>query len=62
MFIHTQDGVPLGQSNLIEPQQPGSYGAQWSANAEPDPNCDPTQGPCEMWLPGNYSVEVGMYV
>lgn len=59
LLIRTQDGLPLGQSNLIDPQDPGSYTVKWDGSAKPDPNCDPTQGPCETWAPGNYSVEVG---
>jgi hypothetical protein len=27
--------------------------------AQPDPHCDPSQGFCEMWLPGNYTVKIG---
>ena len=57
--INTQDGIPLGQSHLVEPQLPGIYNVTWNVKAEPDSDCDPTQGPCEMWLPGNYSVETG---
>ena len=55
--IHTQDGIPLGQSQLSEPIDPGTYHVKWDADASPDPNCDPTQGPCEMWLTGNYTAE-----
>lgn len=62
LVIHTQDGIPLGQTHLTEPQQPGTYNVKWDGSAEPNPNCDPTQGPCEMWLPGNYSVETGKSV
>ncbi len=60
--IETQDLIPIGQSELFIPQNPGTYNVTWNASAKPDPNCDPTQGPCEMWIPGNYSVEVGMSV
>ena len=28
-------------------------------SAKPNPDCDPTQGPCEMWLPGVYNVTFG---
>lgn len=59
LLIRTVDGIPLGQRYLTEPQKPGTYNLKWDVSAEPDPDCDPTQGPCEMWLPGNYSVEVG---
>ena len=47
-----------GNSELIEPLQPGSYNTTVSVDAKPDPNCDPTQDICENWLPGNYSVVV----
>lgn len=59
LVIHTKDGIPLAQSKLMVPQDPGSYNVKWEGTAAPDPNCDPTQGPCEMWLPGNYTAEVG---
>ena len=59
MVMHTQDGIPVGQSHLVSPQQPGTYNVKWDGSAAPDPNCDPSQGPCEMWVPGNYSVKVG---
>ena len=59
MVIIAADGLPLGQSNLVEPLAPGSYPISWDGNASPDPDCDPTQGPCEMWIPGLYKVEVG---
>ena len=38
----------------------GTYGTKISIKAEPDPDCDPTQGPCEQWLPGEYKVSMGM--
>lgn len=60
--ILTVDNIPLGDSQLLLPQDPGSYNAKWTVTAEADPDCDPTQGPCEMWLPGNYTVTVGKLV
>lgn len=62
LSIRTVDGIPLGQSFLNEPQQPGVYTVSWSVTAAPDDDCDPTEGPCEMWLPGNYTVNVGKKV
>ena len=59
MNIDTQDGIPLGQSQYSAPLQPGTYTVKWTGEAAPDPDCDPTQGPCEMWLAGNYTVNVG---
>ena len=59
LLINTKDGIPLGQRVLSEPLDPGTYTDEWKVTAAPDPNCDPTQGPCEMWLPGNYSVQIG---
>ena len=46
----------------MEPQSPGAYMLSWKIQAKPDPNCDPTQQPCEEWLPGNYSAQVGEYI
>ena len=57
--IHTQDGIPIGDNQLMEPQDSGTYNAKWNSKAAPNPDCDPTQSPCEMWLPGNYTVTVG---
>ena len=59
VLIKTVDGIPLGQSYLTEPQQPGTYIIKWDVAAKPNPNCDPIQEPCENWLPGNYSASVG---
>lgn len=59
--ITTQDGIPLGNSLLVLPQNPGNYSVSAKGEAKPDPDCDPTQGPCEMWLPGNYSVDLGKH-
>lgn len=61
MLIHTPDQIPLGKSTLEKPKDSGTYHVSWLGKAAPDEDCDPTQGPCEMWLPGNYSVEVGKY-
>ena len=60
LLILTQDGIPLGDDTLSEPLKPGSYNVTWNVQAKPDPRCDPTQEPCEQWLPGNYTVDVGM--
>lgn len=30
-------------------------------DAKEDPNCDPSQGPCEEWLPGLYPVQIGKH-
>lgn len=54
--IETVDGIPIGQRFLQEPLPAGSYNKTLNLKAEPDQNCDPTQGPCERWLAGNYTV------
>ena len=59
LVILTVDGIPVGQNQLMEPQQPGTYNTKWSIQAKPDPNCDPTQQGCEMWEVGNYQANVG---
>ena len=59
LVILTQDGVPVGNNELSEELKPGQYQVSWDAQAKPDPRCDPTQQICEMWLPGNYTAEVG---
>ena len=59
IFIGTVDGIPAENSQLNVAQNPGTYSVQWDLKAEPDPNCDPSQGPCEKWLPGLYNVTIG---
>jgi len=54
--VETVDRIPLGQRFLQEPLPAGSYNKTLELTAEEDPNCDPTQQPCEKWLPGNYTV------
>ena len=44
------------------PMDPGTYNAGWKVKAAPDSGCDPTQQPCEQWLPGNYTANVGMFI
>ncbi len=60
--IATADGVPLGQNSILLPEAPGAYGTKYTVSAKPDPNCDPTQGPCEMWIAGNYTAKIGEYI
>lgn len=55
--ILAADGLPLSQSLLMEPLDAGSYPVSMKVKAAPDPDCDPTQGPCEMWVPGLYKVK-----
>jgi len=56
--IHTPDHIPLGAGFLLEAQKPGTYTEKITVKAAPDPQCDPTQEPCEEWLPGTYNVTV----
>lgn len=58
--IKTVDGVPVENSFLMLPLKPGVYSSNIELDAQPDPDCDPSQGPCESWLPGKYQVEMGM--
>ncbi|XP_045164928.2 countin-1-like [Mercenaria mercenaria] len=58
--LDTVDGIPLGQSFLHELAPAGTYDGTFKLNAEPDPDCDPTAGPCEQWLPGNYTVKMAI--
>lgn len=60
LLILTVDGIPIGDTELSEPMDPGSYDVTWKVTAAPDRNCDPTQQPCEMWLPGNYTARVAI--
>jgi len=56
--IHTPDHIPLGAGFLLEARKPGTYNERITVKAEPDPQCDPTQQPCEQWLPGTYNVTI----
>ena len=47
-------------SNFLEEEKPaGNYNFTVKLHAKPKPDCDPTKGPCEMWLPGVYNVTFG---
>jgi hypothetical protein len=54
--IRCPDRIPLGAGFLLEAKKPGTYSEKITVKAEPDPRCDPTQEPCEEWLPGVYNV------
>jgi hypothetical protein len=56
--IHTPDRIPLGAGFLMEAKKAGTFTEKITIKAEPDPQCDPTQQPCEEWLPGVYNVTV----
>jgi len=58
--IKTVDGIPLEDSFLNVAQPAGSYIERINLNAKPDPDCDPSQGPCESWAPGLYFVEMAI--
>jgi hypothetical protein len=58
--IHTPDRIPLGADFLLEAKKPGTYSERITVKAEPDPQCDPTQEPCEEWLPGIYNVSLAI--
>lgn len=47
--IHTPDHIPLGAGFLLEAQKAGTYNERISVKAEPDPQCDPTQGMHFSW-------------
>ena len=59
IFIDTVDGIPVEDVQLNVAQNAGTYSVEWNLKAKPDPNCDPSQGPCEEWLPGVYNVTIG---
>ncbi len=59
--IDTVDQIPLGDSFLNLPQPAGNYGSKISIKAQEDPDCDPSQGPCESWAPGVYKIAIGMF-
>ena len=42
--IHTPDHIPLGSGFLMEAKKAGTYNERITVKAEPDPECDPTQG------------------
>lgn len=42
--IHTPDRIPLGSGFLAEAKKAGTYEERITVKAEPDPQCDPTQG------------------
>ncbi|CAC5419551.1 unnamed protein product [Mytilus coruscus] len=58
--VETVDHIPVEGSFLNELADAGSYSQSVKLKAQPDPDCDPTQGPCEEWMPGNYTVKIAI--
>ncbi len=47
---------------MIEARPSGEYTYEISIQTDPaDPDCDPTQEECEMWLPGVYQIFTGFF-
>ena len=61
MLVYPFSTPPAGDFELMEPLSPGTYNISWKAVAKPDPNCDPTQQPCEQWDVGDYTAKAGMW-
>lgn len=57
-FLYDLFFIQIDGGFIAEAQPAGQYSKQFNLKAEPDPNCDPTPGPCEQWLPGNYTVKI----
>ncbi|XP_060605404.1 countin-1-like [Ruditapes philippinarum] len=58
--VLTVDKIPIAQAFLHELAPAGTYDGTFKLQAQPDPNCDPTAGPCEQWLPGDYTVKIAL--
>lgn len=58
--IDTVDKIPVGENFLHEEAKAGTYDGSFKLKAEPDPSCDPTQQPCEQWVPGVYTVKMAI--
>ncbi|KAH9507671.1 hypothetical protein Btru_053424 [Bulinus truncatus] len=58
LFIQTVDQIPVEAAWLQEPLKAGQYSLNIELDAEPDPDCDPTQDFCEEWLPGQYVATI----
>ncbi|XP_060081667.1 countin-3-like [Ylistrum balloti] len=58
--VQTVDGIPVESGFIHELANPGNYSSSFSLKAEPDPSCDPTQEPCEQWIPGDYGVKIAI--
>merc|ERR1711990_775465 len=56
--ISTMDHVSLNIPTVYVPNSltGGSYSVTLNVPAKQDPNCDPSQGPCEQWFFGRYNV------
>ena len=61
VYIYPSSFPSTGVFELMMPLDPGTYNTSWKVEARPDPNCDPTQQPCEQWEVGDYTAEVGMW-
>ena len=58
--IDTVDHIPVEGVFLHEKANAGTYRQTIKLKAQPDPDCDPSQQFCEMWLPGNYTVKIAI--
>jgi len=58
--IKTPDRIPLEDGFIMENSPAGKYGEKISLQAKPNPDCDPSAGPCESWQPGTYVVEIAL--
>ncbi|CAF3984870.1 unnamed protein product [Rotaria sordida] len=58
IMIQTVDKIPLASGFLLEAKQPGTYGERITIDTTADPDCDPTEKQCELWLEGTYNVTV----
>ncbi|KAK7104013.1 countin-3-like [Littorina saxatilis] len=60
LLVKTVDGMPIEDSMLLKAENATAFPAPQSLSlkAEQDPNCDPSQGPCEQWLAGNYTLMI----
>ncbi|XP_076463460.1 countin-3-like [Babylonia areolata] len=60
LFVETVDGIPVENGFLLMAQNATAFPVPqaYTLKAEPNPDCDPTQQMCEMWVPGDYVLKV----
>ncbi|XP_071080377.1 countin-3-like [Haliotis cracherodii] len=60
LLVETIDGYRIDDSVLIQKSPPGTYPNSVTLTTIPRPHCNPNKEACEKWVPGNYTLFVGI--
>ncbi|XP_046582301.1 countin-3-like [Haliotis rubra] len=60
LLVETIDGYHIDDSVLIPKSPPGTYRNSVTLTTIPRRPCDPNKEACEKWVPGNYTLFLGI--